>query len=144
MEEEMKTMVETTTIVENDEVETTEPVRNLYRYTFILKGKKTWTTDAESEEEAKQRFEEDTFINGNPIIDIIENELPVPEPVDLGYREMKSTKVILEKGEEYLTDQKAQFAKMFAEASKQKVDGATENVAVEIETAVKKTTKKKK
>ena len=153
MEEEMKTMVEeevvaptveTTTIVENDEPEVTEPVRTLYRYTFILKGKKTWTTDAESEEEAKQRFEEDTFINSNPIIDIIENEMPQPEPVDLGFREMKSTKVILEKNEEYLNDKKAQFAKMFAEASKQKVDGATENVAAEVVTAVKKTTKKKK
>lgn len=152
MEEEMKTMVEeeiapaveTTTIVENDEPETTEPVRTLYRYTFILKGKKTWTTDAESEEEAKQRFEEDTFINSNPIIDIIENEMPETEQVDVGYREMKSTKVILEKNEEYLNDKKAQFAKMFAEASKQKIDGATDNVAAEIAETVKKTTKKKK
>ena len=151
MEEEMKTMVEkevaapaveTTTIVENDEPEVTEPVRNLYRYTFILKGKKTWTTDAETEEEAKQRFEEDIMINSNPIIDIIENEMPEPEPVDLGYREMKSTKVIVEKGEEYLKDKKAEFAKMFAEASKQKIDGATDNVATEV--VEKKTTKKKK
>lgn len=115
----------------------------MMRYIFILKGKKTWTTDAESEDEAKQRFEEDIFINGNPIIDIIEQEIPEEQPIDEGLNDMRSTKVIVEKNTEYLDAKKAEFAKLFAEASKQKVDGATDNVATEV-IAEKKTTKKTK
>lgn len=115
----------------------------MMRYLFILKGKKTWTTDAESEEEAKQRFEEDAYINSNPIIDIIESDIPeeVVEP-EIG-TDQRSTKVIVNKDYDYLEAKKAEFAKMFAEASKQKVEGATENVAAE-EVQVKKTTKKSK
>lgn len=115
----------------------------MMRYIFILKGKKTWTTDAESEEEAKQRFEEDSFINTNPIIDIIEQEVPEDEPIDEGLNDMRSTKTIVNKDHDYLEAKKAEFAKIFAEASKQKVEGATENVAAE-EVQVKKTTKKSK
>lgn len=115
----------------------------MMRYLFILKGKRTWTTDAESEEEAKQRFEEDAYINSNPIIDIIESDIPevVVEP-EIG-TDQRSTKVIVNKDHDYLEAKKAEFAKMFAEASKQKVEGATENVAAE-EVQVKKTTKKSK
>lgn len=116
----------------------------MMRYLFILKGKKTWTTDAESEEEAKQRFEEDAYINSNPIIDIIESDIPeeVVEP-EIG-TDQRSTKVIVNKDYDYLEAKKAEFAKMFAEASKQTIDGATDNVVSEVVKTVKKTTKKSK
>ena len=114
-----------------------------YRYTFILKGKKTWTTDAFNEEEAKQRFEEDNMINSNPIIDIIENEVPVSAPIDNALNDVKSTKVIVEKDQAFLASKKAEFDKMFAEASKQTIDNATANVSTAVE-AVKKSRKNKK
>lgn len=113
----------------------------MYEYTFILKGKRTYTTRAESEEQAKQHYEESIF-NGSPIIDIIESEIAPPLPIDSGLIEHKSTRVNKEDSYESLEKKKAEFAKMFAEASKQKIDGATDNVAAEV--VEKKTTKKKK
>lgn len=127
-------------MAENEETMEVQPT--LYEYTFILKGKRTYTAQASSEDEAKQMFEESVF-SQNTIIDIIESEIKESEPIQPQMSDMRSTKKIVNKDHDYLEAKKAEFAKIFAEASKQKVEGATENVAAE-EVEVKKTTKKSK
>jgi hypothetical protein len=112
-------------MAENEETMEVQPT--LYEYTFILKGKRTYTAQAVSEDEAKQMFEESVF-SQNTIIDIIESEMKESEPIQPQMSDMRSTRVVTNKDHDYLEAKKEEFAKMFAEASNQTVDGATDNV----------------